>query len=159
MIPELGQHVKCFMRSTMVLEGIVEEWSADQVVLKSLEDDQSILIIHRPTDDIAITKIMTGQPQEKTELELPEIRQEIKAKLDEVLHPISDDADLEKLNILQLRKLVIEQEKKIIAEKTKEHFGSAGHAKLTPYSTPRSAYVPGKLPNTPGAEMARNRKK
>jgi hypothetical protein len=137
MTPEKGQHVKCFMRSTMVLEGIVEEWSDVQVVLKSLAD-QSVLIIHRPSEDIAVTKVVLEEPQEKSiekpKLELPEIKQAVKEKLEEVLNP-TDDAELAKMNVQQLRQLVVEQEKKIISDKIKEHFGS-------PSAPRRSAYAP-----------------
>ena len=133
MIPEKGQHVKCFMRSTMVLEGIVEEWSDTQVVLKSLAD-QSVLIIHRPNEDIAVTKVVLEEPQEKPKLELPEIKQAVKDKLEEVLNS-TDDAELDKMNIQQLRQLVAEQEKKIISDKIKDHFGSPDRPR-------RSAYAP-----------------
>ncbi len=133
MTPEKGQHVKCFMRSTMVLEGIVEEWSDTQVVLKSLAD-QSVLIIHRPSEDIAVTNVVLEEPQEKPKLELPEIKRAVKDKLEEVLHPTNNE-ELDKMNIQQLRQLVVEQEKKIISDKIKEHFGS-------PSAPRRSAYAP-----------------
>jgi hypothetical protein len=137
MTPEKGQHVKCFMRSTMVLEGIVEEWTDARVVLKSL-DEQSILIVHQPLEDIMLTKVVLEEPQEKSiekpKPELPEIKRAVKDKLEEVLHPTNDE-DLDKLNIQQLRQLVVEQEKKIISEKVKEHFGSPDRPR-------RSAYAP-----------------
>ena len=160
MIPEPGQHVKCFMRSTMVLEGIVQEWADTQIVLKSI-DDESILIVHHPADDIILTKVILTETQEIVEDDAPpeptEMQQQIKEKLDEVLN--SEDSDLEKLNLQQLRKMVRQQDKNIITQKRKEHFGEAGHSKrAVQYSYP-SAYLPGKLPNTPGAEMVRNRKK
>jgi hypothetical protein len=121
------------MRSTMVLEGIVEEWTDAQVVLKSI-DDQSILIVHHPADDIALTKVVLEEPQEKPKLELPEIKRAVKDKLEEVLRPTNDE-ELDKMNIQQLRQLVVEQEKKIIFEKVKEHFGSPDRPR-------RSAYAP-----------------
>src|SRR5271166_640284 len=103
MIPEKGQHVKCFMRSTMVLEGIVQEWADTQIVLKSI-DDESILIVHHPADDIILTKVMLTKAPEIVEEVLPpeptEMQQQIKEKLDEVLS--AEDSDLEKVNLQQL---------------------------------------------------------
>ncbi len=162
MIPNVGQHVKCVMRSaSLILEGSVEEWSDSQVVLKSL-DDESLMIIHRPKEDIMITKIMaekniSEEPEE--EISKKETSKErldaqpkelIKEKLAEVLEPTGDE-DLDKLNIEQLRKLVNEQEKQMIVQKKKEHFGTPGAPKRSiQYSNPlgniKSAYVPGKLP-------------
>jgi hypothetical protein len=151
MIIQKGQHVKCFMRSTMVLEGIVEEWADVEVVLKSL-DGKSIMIVHRPVDGIALTKIVLEEPEileedaKKIPKEWSEIKHEMKSKLDQVMQP-TGEPDIDRLNLEQLRTLVQEQDRKIIAQKKKEHFGNPGAAKrAVPYSTPKSAYMPGKLP-------------
>lgn len=157
----IGQHVKLFLRTGMVLEGIVEESTGAQVVLRSLTD-QSLMIVHRPGDDIMLTKVMPEAPivefQEiPEEVEPTEIQTQIKAKLAEVIRPATDP-NLQSMSIAELRQLVLEQERQIIAQKRREHFGSAGSAKMTRYSTPympramprsnekRSAYQPGKLP-------------
>ncbi len=169
MIPEIGQHVKCFMRSTMVLEGTIEEWSNSQVVLKSL-DSESIMIIHHPQDDIMITKIVLDKnPEEKPLNEAEKIKKkitdklEIKETLQQVLNPVTDE-DLNKANLKRLRELVVEQDRKLIAQKRREHFGEPGAAKMSasysnPFTKIKSAYVPGVLPNTPGAIMAANHRK
>jgi uncharacterized membrane protein YheB (UPF0754 family) len=169
MIPETGQHVKCFMRSTMVLEGIIEEWSSNQVVLKSL-DSESIMIIHRPQEDIMITKVVLEKISEEKPLNEAEKvkkkildKMEIKERLQQVLDPISDE-ELNKTNLKRLRELVVEQDKKLITQKRQEHFGEPGASKrAASYSNPflnkKSAYVPGVLPNTPGAIMATNHRK
>ena len=143
MIPEPGQHVKCFMRSTMVLEGIVQEWADTQIVLKSI-DDESILIVHHPADDIILTKVILQVSQEIVE-EVPtpeptEMQQQIKEKLDEVLS--GEDSDLEKMNLQQLRKLVHQQDKAIITQKRKEHFGEAGNSKMAVQYSPQIAFIP-----------------
>lgn len=153
MTPEKGQHVRCFMRSSMVLEGTVENWEAALVVLKSL-DGKSMMIVHHPAEDIMLTKVIL-----ETEEEIPEekeapkewtdAQQDIRGKLQEVMNP-SGDPDLDKMNLDQLRQLVAEQEKQIILQKRREHFGSPGRAKMTNYSSPlipRSAYKPGTLPS------------
>src|ERR1700679_3910433 len=105
MIPQQGQHVKCFMRSTMVLEGIVEEWTDSQVVLKSL-DEKSLMIVHRPVDDIVLTKVILEEPQEiseeiikkETSKGVLEAQLEISNKLKEVMDP-TGDPNLDEMNI------------------------------------------------------------
>lgn len=141
MIPEKGQRVKCFMRSTMMLEGLVEEWSDTQIVLKSL-DGESIMIVHRPSDDIVLTKIMQpdsieeGKRLPSVSKNILETKEEIKEKLKEVIEP-SGDIDVDKLNLIQLRKLVVDQEKQIIAHKKREHFGTPNNSKrVVSYSSP-----------------------
>lgn len=156
-----GSHVKYFLRSGMVLEGIVEEDTAAQIVLRSL-DGQSLMILHRPTEDILMTKVMLQPPMEEIpeEQQRPkptETQEKIKEKLQEAR--TSDDPELQQKSIGELRQMVIDQERQIIAQKRREHFGTAGAAKMTQYSYPfmsrphprsnttRSAYQPSKLPN------------
>jgi hypothetical protein len=141
---EVGQKVKCLLRIGTLVEGIVEEWGTSLVKIKSL-DGKSLMIIHSPTADIVLTKVELEPAEDltkKPERELPVIKQQITDKLQEVMH--SDDYS--ELDLAQLRKLVVEQEKKIITEKRREHFGSGRRG--TSYSNPLgiSAYVPGKLP-------------
>lgn len=145
----IGQHVKCFLRNNMVLEGIAESWSDTSVVLRSL-DGKSLMFVQRPHEDIILTKVVLEEPEEISEekkvVEETEAKQQIRGKLQEVLQP-SGDEELDKLNIKQLRNLVIDQDRKIIAQKRREHFGSAySPGKMGKYSTPKSAYMPGKLP-------------
>jgi hypothetical protein len=151
MNPEKGQHVKCVMRSSLVLEGIIEEWSETQVVLRSLED-QSLMIIHHPAEDIMLTKVLQIAEAQPAPIENPSIavpavepiQEQVKKKLHEVLQPI-DDAELQKKSIQELRQLVIERERQIITNKKREHFGSAGTAKMTRYSSP---YMPSTIPRS-----------
>jgi hypothetical protein len=135
------------MRNGMVLEGIVEEWVSSQVVLKSI-GGQSLIFIHHPDQDILLTKVVLEEPEEISKetkvVEEAEHKERVKEKLHEVLQP-SGDPDLDKSNIKQLRELVVQQEKKIIKEKRREHFGSAyAPGKMGKYSTPKSAYMPSK---------------
>jgi len=151
-----GQHVKCFLRSGMVLEGIVEESAGAQIVLRSLSD-QSLMIIHHASEDIMLTKVMPEPTLQETTVEEPAlvvaisnnteaspIQEQVKKKLHEVLQPI-DDSNLQKKSLQELRLLVVERERQIIAHKKKEHFGSAGSAKMTRYSSP---YMPRALPRS-----------
>lgn len=128
MTPEVGQHVKCFLRNSTVLEGKVENWTKDEVVLKSL-DDQSILIIHRPLEDIMMTKVVLielSQIVEDKIKSIPESQEKIKHKLHEVLAEPSEDPEIQKKSIAELRAMVIEQDKKIITQKQQVHFPTSG---------------------------------
>lgn len=142
-----GQHVKCFLRSGMVLEGIVEESTGAQVVLRSLQD-QSLMIIHRPGEDIMLTKVMPDgelqqipveeQPRDPSKIvtmspNIP-IKEQVKKKLEEALQ--AEDPELQNMSIEELRQLVHEQDRQLIAQKRREHFGSPGNAKMTRYSSP-----------------------
>jgi len=139
------QHVKCFLRSGMVLEGIVEEYTMSQVVLRSLSDG-SLIIIHHPGEDIVLTKVMPDVVAQEVPVQpkAPVIPNDnpVKEKLQEVLQ--TEDPELQKLSIEELRQLVQEQDRQIIAQKRREHFGSPGNAKMTKYSSP---YQPGKIPS------------
>lgn len=137
MIPDKGHHVKCVMRNSLVLEGIVEEWSEARVVLRSI-DSESLMIIHRPADDILLTKVMLTEliPEKKVEHSPTEAQEKIKAKLQEAR--LADDPELQEKSIAELRDMVKEQERLIIVNKRREHFGSPGSAKRTvPYSNPQ----------------------
>lgn len=146
MNPEKGQQVKCVMQSGIVIEGIVESWE-NQVVLKSL-DGQSLIIIHRPEQDIIFTKIALAQKSMEITNEPTTPQKQIKEKLEEVR--TIEDPILKDKSINELRKMVVAQEREIIIKKTKEHFGTAGSAKLTRYTTP---YMPKVLPNTPASQV------
>jgi len=126
MIPEKGQRVKCFMRTnSILLEGIVEEWTEEQVILKSL-DEKTLAIIHRPTDDIVITTVILETMVEEINQPLPSKpveKSEIASKLQNILQS-TDNEDLNKMNIEQLKHLVKQQEIQIIEQKKKEHFGT-----------------------------------
>jgi hypothetical protein len=142
---EPGKHVKYFLRNGMVLEGIVEKDTAAEVVLKAL-DGESLIIIHKPAEDIMMTKVVLTEPisEERVQHNLTEAQERIKAKLHEVQQPV-DDPELQEKNLTELRQMVLEQERQIIVNKRREHFGSPGAARqAVPYSNPLglSAYSP-----------------
>lgn len=177
---EPGKHVKYFLRNGMVLEGIVEKDTAAEVVLKSL-DAKSLMILHKPTEDIMMTKVVLVEeveellPEEASyEEPQPTDHVEFHRKAVTKLQEIEDargDKELEEKSINELQEMVREQDRQILAQQKREHFGTPGNAKLTQYSSPyaprrtvgrkvvydqpRSAYKPGKLPNTPGALMGK----
>jgi hypothetical protein len=121
MIIDIGKHVKCVFKNGAVVEGIVKEWASGQVKLESL-NDQSIIIIIHPEEDIMLIKILPDISIEKVD-EPPSLRNEIVSKLEEVRK--EGNSELQGKNLKDLRKMVIAQEARIIANKIRTHFPSA----------------------------------
>src|SRR5215472_9874207 len=129
---EPGKHVKYFLRNGMVLEGICEKDGGSEVVLKSL-DGKSLMILHKPAEDKMMTKVVLV---EETEEPLPEeelynepqptdhtaFHNQATAKLQEV--QAENDQDLKEKSIEELRQMVQDQERQIIAQRRREHFGT-----------------------------------
>jgi len=124
MIPQPGQHVKCILRNNTIVEGIVDNWRGDihsgLTQLRSLDGD-SILIIPN-LDDVMLIKIMLEKPKSLT----AEIKEKIEKKSQlnkefiEVYEQPSND-DLRTKKLAELKILLVAQEKKIIADKMKDH--------------------------------------
>jgi hypothetical protein len=130
MIPQVGQHVKCLLRTGVLAEGIVEDWGERTVQLRSL-DEENILIITHPNDDIMLIKVVLNTHQSAAEKVAEKIRRagperpvpesaDLKQKFQEVYDSPSDD-DLRLKELADLKIMLIEQEKKIIADKLKSH--------------------------------------
>lgn len=160
MTPQTGQHVKCILRNGAIAEGIVEEWFANTVQLRSL-DGESILIITHPAEDIMLIKIILDKAKE-IEADpdpgptLEEVR-DFESQFQEAADA-TDPHDIDQVKSLaQLRIELNKQERRIIAEKLKEHrpSGSLYKPNTTPYHYPsvvtksKSAYQPGRIPNGP----------
>lgn len=138
MIPEIGQHVKCFFRNGASVEGIVDIWDVNTAKLRSF-DGKSVLIISHPSEDIMMIKIVLEIKSEyEYEEELPTISEAIQTQIelqfdgsppatDEVIDPYSSNYNK---NLVELRKDLAVQERRIIAEKLKEHRPTIGATKV-----------------------------
>lgn len=111
MIPQKGQHIKCALRNNLIIDGIVESWSDAKSVLRSL-DGTSVSIIQHSAQDIVVIKIILK--------ESIQIKSELESKFEEVYQQPSDD-ELRLKSMGELKTLMIKQEKKIIADKIKDH--------------------------------------
>jgi hypothetical protein len=154
MIPQVGQHVKCILKTGVMAEGIVEEWSSNEVQLRSLDKD-SILIITHPNEDISLIKIILSIPKidlpiadkidNTTEVinsqELEFAKNDLEHKFQEAKKLSSNDPTRVK-TISELRIMMAAQEKKIISEKIQNHY--IGNASGVKYKN--SFYIPCKLP-------------
>ena len=137
MMPDVGQHVKCILRTGAMAEGIVEEWFVNTVQLRSL-DGESILIIPHPNEDIMLIKIILEKPaqKEKASHSLPNgivVNAELSKEIQDTQALPSDDPKRIE-TLAKLRIMLAEQEKKIITEKVKSH--SIGDAKKVKYEYP-----------------------
>jgi len=124
MMPKEGQHVKCVLRTGAMAEGIVEEWFNNVVQLRSL-DGESILIIPHPNEDIMLIKIVLDKPKSEAEVIKEKIikkqtHSDLEKELQKVYEQPSGD-DLRTKKMAELKVLMAEQEKKIIADKLKDH--------------------------------------
>jgi hypothetical protein len=120
MTPQQGQHIKCFLRNGNVLEGIVETWSDTEIVLKTL-DSQNLMIIHDPKQDIMLTKVLFDV-QAPAPSRAQEIADKIKAKAAKEGQPEPDEPSLDVMTKAQLQVELAEQERRVVAEKLKDHY-------------------------------------
>ena len=122
MIIDSGKHIKCVFKNGTVIEGIVKEWASGSVELESL-NDQSLMIIMHPEEDIMLIKVMPEVPaEEPAPAEESPLKEEIIAKLEEAQK--EEDPELQNKSLEELRKMVLTQERKILVNKIKTHFPS-----------------------------------
>lgn len=114
---DCGRHIKIILKNNIIVEGIVEFWADKDCLLKSLDDD-SIFLIPNPNSDIIMVK-MFNKSKKPIQIET-EKKSELEKKFEETYEKPSDD-DLRLKNLAELKSELIEQEKKIIANKLKNH--------------------------------------
>lgn len=113
-----GQHVKCLLRNSTIVEGIVLKWDAS-VELQSL-DQKSLLIIHHADQDIVFTKVLLSEEisQESSEA-TPSVVEAICSLSNE--NEEIDPMALQAKSTAELRVELAKQERRIIADKLKDH--------------------------------------
>jgi len=141
MTPRTGQHVKVLLRNGTLVEGLVEEWFNNHVQLKSL-DGESVLILTRPEEDIMLIKILLDKLPEKTALKNPDDYRSSKEDADHFCssfdNPLVTDYNNpdEVKSLAELRIELAKQERRIIAEKLREHRPSIKGAGKVEYGYP-----------------------
>jgi hypothetical protein len=133
MKPTKDQHVKCVLKNNAVIEGIVDEWSEHNVVLKSL-DDKSIMIIHAGTADIVFTKVILEE-NDFCKLNTENIPTVLAEKVKEVIEIPPEETELKEKSVKELIALRKEQERRIIQDKLKDH--TSNGVRTVQYGTPR----------------------
>lgn len=129
MIPPIESHVKILLRNNATVEGIVKEWSTEVIKLQSL-DDQSYIIIPNPAQDIILIKVFLERPAE----EKTEIKTKLEQRFQQMMEQPSDNPIRNK-SLAELKILLSEQDKQIVANKLKNHYPN--EAKKVEYGYPR----------------------
>jgi hypothetical protein len=134
------------MRNSTIVDGIVEEWSDTQAVLKTI-DGQNLLIIQRPTEDIMVVKIALESPR-PSQSQTEKIKEKIirKSKTEQIFEQKvaepSNPYDLSRnKSLAELKVDLAKQEKEIITSKLKEHY--LGDVRKVEYGYPRISKKPG----------------
>jgi hypothetical protein len=131
----IGKHVQILLQNNMILEGTVIEWSPHQVVISSLDDESTSVILH-PKEDIRVVKIIGKQNAES--VQKPEATEKKKIKLEQEFdetYQMPSDNNLRLKKLAELKSELIEQEKLMIASRLKEH--TIGDVKTVKYEQPR----------------------
>lgn len=131
MMPKIGQHVKCLLKTGILAEGKVEIWNENEVHLLSL-DEKSILIITHPSEDIMLIKIILNKNKMPDKIS----NNDITTNLTEINSSNNDRLK----SLVSLRKELAEQERRIISDKLKTH-EAAGVSKVK-YEQPKFCKVP-----------------
>lgn len=137
MILEKGTYVRIIFRNSMRAEGYVESWSDKQAVLRS-DEGLSLLIIQDPIADIMLIKVFPESKEAAPTNDLPtrpiteEIkrREEIDDDFEKVKREASIDQYLKAKTLLELRKLQMEQDRKIVSERLKDHTPNHSQVKV-----------------------------
>lgn len=122
----LNKRAKLILNNGIVLEGIIKEWNDQFVRLISLDETSSSFITH-PKEDIRVIKILHDKENEEKLSELEE-------KFEEIYQQPSEN-ELRVKNLAELKSELIKQDKKIIAQKLREHYISG--ARKVEYGQPR----------------------
>jgi len=140
MIPVKDQYIKLFLRNGTHVEGYVEQWSDRQAILRS-DDGLSYLVVQNVTEDVMLIKIFNEpesviDPEYKAPKEPPFYpRRDMTEEFERVRREPAIDEHLKAKTLLELRKLQIEQDRKIISERLKDH--TPTQIKVTNYELPR----------------------
>lgn len=149
------KHIKLVFKNGTVAEGIVQSWTKENATLQSIHDGSQIIVMH-PEKDIQLIKIMSDNVESQTDLvAAPEqpidtVKENIREKVREIqaeaaaaMEENIDPNNLQSKSVEELRKMVILQDKQIIANKIRQYFPSGSAGKTTnfvsPFGTPQPA--------------------
>jgi len=106
------------LKNNIQLEGIVENWDKD-AILRSL-DGKSLIIIPHPDDDIVVIRIILQESPIKIK-DLPP-KNEVEKEIENIVEKTTSSDDYWRLKRLaELRKELVNQDKKIVSEKLRSH--------------------------------------
>jgi hypothetical protein len=114
--PNVGHDVLCYLHNSTILEGIVKEWNENYIHLISKNNES--IIIYYPMDNVLFVKIKHKEKPNKEYNEIKKEYNEIKKEYNETIK--QPTSDLRNKKIADLKILLNEQEKEILANKLKE---------------------------------------
>ena len=131
-----GDYIQCFLNSSALVEGLVEEFNDDFIKLLC-EDKSSYIIIYNPKENITFIKVSKPKPllsQLKDNEEFNILNKEFEDELNNIPQN-TEELDLKNAKLAQLKILLNKKEKEIIFNKLKSH--SPGEIKGVKYEQPR----------------------
>lgn len=136
MKPSRNDLVKIFLKNGLQVEGKIQSW--DKEIILTSDDSQDYLVITKPKQ-VIMYKVIKQPIIENKPYYNPEIIDREEVVDEEVFQPSSElqeevtDQDLKFKSMIELRKLKIEEEKKAIAKRMKEHH--TGPARKVEYTS------------------------
>jgi hypothetical protein len=151
------KHIKLVFKNGTVAEGIVQSWTKENATLQSIYDGSQIIVMH-PEKDIQLIKVMPDnveqiveEPVAPYEENADAVKENIREKVREIqaeaaaaMEDNINPNDLNSKSIEELRKMVILQDRQIIANKIRQHFpsGSVGKTNfVSPFGTTQPAAI------------------
>lgn len=136
MIPE-NSRVKILLRNNTIAEGIVQEWG--EIVKLQSFNKQSYMIVLHPKEDIILVKVFSEDATEEVDVVLEKqplenVKNELEQKFQQVVDQPSDDPTRME-SLVELRKLLVQQDRQILANKLKSHH--IGQTRKVEYGSPR----------------------
>jgi sRNA-binding regulator protein Hfq len=116
MEPQVGQFVKLIFRNGTLMEGIIQQWSNLKSVLKSESSDDLLVILNTEQDLLAYKIIVSYLSPREVPLRLSQLEQQFEEVYQQ---PSADELRLQSL--AQLKTAMIQQEKKIVSNRLKQH--------------------------------------
>lgn len=124
-LPKEGQNVELYLKNNIVISGTVLSVSNQQIILK--EDGTDNLLLTHPFN-VVLAKIFSDVPQD------------VRQKLAEQIKYEPENLDLRAKNMVELKLMEVEEEKKKIAESLHSHsFEATGQQKFyePPFNLPQ----------------------
>ncbi len=122
-----GDYIKCYLVSSALVEGNVEEYN-DNLIKLSSKEDNSFILIFNPKRDIVFVKVCA--PKVTYDNLSEQFQEELK-----VVPKNEQELDSKNMKLAQLKIMLNKKEKEILANKLKEH--TVGQIKEVKYEQPR----------------------
>ena len=119
MIPKHNQQVKCFLKNSLCIEGLVQSWDDEQVVLKTASGEKLLVICH-PKEEILMFEVTIEKLEEP---KYPPTIQMKPVRLEEQFEELKLEppTDLRNKKLGELKILLNEEDRKALATRLQSH--------------------------------------